>query len=95
MARKKRVAFDESPPDDFDPANPYKDPVAMFEMREHLGSITTRSAATSSSSTSTPLAASAGARMLALSSSMAPRLNRWSRNDSPLWLFKMIEFGAK
>ena len=23
-------------PDDFDPANPYKDPVAMLEMREHI-----------------------------------------------------------
>ncbi|XP_068308252.1 NADH dehydrogenase [ubiquinone] 1 beta subcomplex subunit 10-B-like [Pyrus communis] len=37
MGRKKgAVDFDESPPDDFDPANPYKDPVAMLEMREHL-----------------------------------------------------------
>ncbi|KAJ8763315.1 hypothetical protein K2173_006447 [Erythroxylum novogranatense] len=37
MGRKKGVAeFDETPPDDFDPANPYKDPVAMLEMREHL-----------------------------------------------------------
>ncbi|KAM5571148.1 NADH dehydrogenase [ubiquinone] 1 beta subcomplex subunit 10-B [Rosa sericea] len=37
MGRKKGVAdFDESPPDDFDPANPYKDPVAMLEMREHI-----------------------------------------------------------
>ncbi|KAL8171604.1 hypothetical protein V2J09_023408 [Rumex salicifolius] len=36
MVRKKVVEFDELPPDDFDPANPYKDPVAMLEMREHL-----------------------------------------------------------
>ncbi|KAH9603777.1 hypothetical protein KSS87_018803 [Heliosperma pusillum] len=37
MGRKSfKVEFDESPPDDFDPANPYKDPVAMLEMREHL-----------------------------------------------------------
>ncbi|BBH04106.1 Complex I subunit NDUFS6 [Prunus dulcis] len=37
MGRRKGVVdFDESPPDDFDPANPYKDPVAMLEMREHI-----------------------------------------------------------
>jgi NADH dehydrogenase (ubiquinone) 1 beta subcomplex subunit 10 len=36
MGRKKGLEFDESPPDDFDPSNPYKDPVAMLEMREHL-----------------------------------------------------------
>ena len=37
MGRKKGFQeFDESPPDDFDPENPYKDPVAMFEMREHI-----------------------------------------------------------
>ena len=36
MVRKKGVVFDEGPPDDFDPENPYKDPVAMLEMREHL-----------------------------------------------------------
>ncbi|CAI0404740.1 unnamed protein product [Linum tenue] len=37
MGRKKGVAeFEESPPDDFDPSNPYKDPVAMLEMREHI-----------------------------------------------------------
>ncbi|CAM8926998.1 unnamed protein product [Rhodiola kirilowii] len=37
MGRKKGVAeFDETPPDDFDPSNPYKDPVAMLEMREHI-----------------------------------------------------------
>ncbi|KAL2462858.1 NADH dehydrogenase [ubiquinone] 1 beta subcomplex subunit 10-B [Forsythia ovata] len=37
MGRKKGVLFsDEGPPDDFDPDNPYKDPVAMLEMREHL-----------------------------------------------------------
>lgn len=35
MGRKKEVVFDEQPPD-FDPANPYKDPVAMIEMREHI-----------------------------------------------------------
>ncbi|KAK6917167.1 hypothetical protein RJ641_017918 [Dillenia turbinata] len=34
MGRKKgTVEFDEGAPDDFDPANPYKDPVAMLEMR--------------------------------------------------------------
>lgn len=36
MGRKKGVVFDEGAPDDFDPENPYKDPVAMLEMREHL-----------------------------------------------------------
>ncbi|KAK6261334.1 hypothetical protein QUC31_007150 [Theobroma cacao] len=37
MGRKKGVPeFDETAPDDFDPANPYKDPVAMLEMREHI-----------------------------------------------------------
>nr|POE93703.1 nadh dehydrogenase [ubiquinone] 1 beta subcomplex subunit 10-b [Quercus suber] len=36
MGRKKGLEFDESPPDDFDPSNPYKDPVAMLEMREYL-----------------------------------------------------------
>ncbi|TKY44708.1 NADH dehydrogenase of ubiquinone 1 beta subcomplex subunit 10-B [Spatholobus suberectus] len=37
MVRKKGyVEFEESPPDDFDPAHPYKDPVAMLEMREHI-----------------------------------------------------------
>ncbi|CAI0377889.1 unnamed protein product [Linum tenue] len=37
MGRKKGVAvFEESPPDDFDPSSPYKDPVAMLEMREHI-----------------------------------------------------------
>ncbi|KAI3827123.1 hypothetical protein L1987_01187 [Smallanthus sonchifolius] len=35
MGRKKEVVFDEQPPD-FDPADPYKDPVAMIEMREHM-----------------------------------------------------------
>ncbi|KAJ9550260.1 hypothetical protein OSB04_014305 [Centaurea solstitialis] len=35
MGRKKEVVFDEQPPD-FDPANPYKDPVAFIEMREHI-----------------------------------------------------------
>ncbi|KAK1564746.1 hypothetical protein Q3G72_010573 [Acer saccharum] len=34
--RKGTVEFDETAPDDFDPANPYKDPVAMLEMREHI-----------------------------------------------------------
>ncbi|OVA09410.1 NADH-ubiquinone oxidoreductase [Macleaya cordata] len=33
---ERGVVFDESPPDDFDPADPYKDPVAMLEMREHI-----------------------------------------------------------
>ena len=36
MGRKKGVEFDEAAPDDFDPSNPYKDPVAMLEMREHI-----------------------------------------------------------
>ncbi|WCJ21962.1 Complex I subunit NDUFS6 [Euphorbia peplus] len=37
MGRKKGVAeFEELAPDDFDASNPYKDPVAMLEMREHL-----------------------------------------------------------
>ncbi|KAL6905390.1 hypothetical protein ACP4OV_002991 [Aristida adscensionis] len=36
MVRKAKVEFDERPPDDFDPKNPYGDPVAMLEYREHL-----------------------------------------------------------
>ena len=35
MVRKKTVEFDESPPD-IDLSNPYGDPVAMLEYREHL-----------------------------------------------------------
>ena len=34
--RNGRVEFEETAPDDFDPSNPYKDPVAMLEMREHI-----------------------------------------------------------
>ncbi|KAK4395740.1 UNVERIFIED_CONTAM: NADH dehydrogenase [ubiquinone] 1 beta subcomplex subunit-A [Sesamum angustifolium] len=34
--RKGTVLTHDGPPDDFDPENPYKDPVAMLEMREHL-----------------------------------------------------------
>ncbi|CAF1704972.1 unnamed protein product [Brassica oleracea] len=37
MGRKKGLPeFEETAPDGFDPANPYKDPVAMVEMREHI-----------------------------------------------------------
>jgi len=37
MGRKKGLPeFEESAPDGFDPENPYKDPVAMVEMREHI-----------------------------------------------------------
>ncbi|KAF8392061.1 hypothetical protein HHK36_022402 [Tetracentron sinense] len=36
MERKGGVGFEEGPSDDFDPTNPYKDLVAMLEMREHL-----------------------------------------------------------
>ncbi|CAL4915752.1 unnamed protein product [Urochloa decumbens] len=36
MVRKAKVEFDELPPDNFDPKNPYGDPVAMLEYREHL-----------------------------------------------------------
>ncbi|KAL6514665.1 hypothetical protein OROGR_020244 [Orobanche gracilis] len=37
MGRKKGVHLvHDGPPDDFDLENPYKDPVAMLEMREHL-----------------------------------------------------------
>ncbi|XXG83770.1 hypothetical protein AAC387_Pa10g1452 [Persea americana] len=35
MVRKAGVEFDEGPPD-FDPNNPYADPVAMLEYREYL-----------------------------------------------------------
>ncbi|XP_058104000.1 NADH dehydrogenase [ubiquinone] 1 beta subcomplex subunit 10-B-like [Magnolia sinica] len=35
MVRTGGVEFDESPPD-FDPSNPYGDPVAMLEYREYL-----------------------------------------------------------
>ncbi|KAA8542703.1 hypothetical protein F0562_023798 [Nyssa sinensis] len=36
MGRKKGVEFDEGASDDFDPENPYKDPVAMLEIRGHM-----------------------------------------------------------
>lgn len=37
MGRKKGATLiHDGPPDDFDPENPYKDPVAMLEMREYL-----------------------------------------------------------
>ncbi|ESQ48061.1 hypothetical protein EUTSA_v10022379mg [Eutrema salsugineum] len=37
MGRKKGLPeFEETAPDGFDPENPYKDPVAMVEMREHI-----------------------------------------------------------
>ena len=37
MGRKKGLTeFEETAPDGVDPANPYKDPVAMVEMREHI-----------------------------------------------------------
>ncbi|KAG9448943.1 hypothetical protein H6P81_008908 [Aristolochia fimbriata] len=36
MVRKAEVQFDDGPPDDFDPNNPYADPVAMLEYREYL-----------------------------------------------------------
>ncbi|KAK1269040.1 NADH dehydrogenase [ubiquinone] 1 beta subcomplex subunit 10-B [Acorus gramineus] len=36
MVRKGGVQFEEGPPEDFDPANPYADPVAFYEQREHL-----------------------------------------------------------
>ncbi|KAL3692927.1 hypothetical protein R1sor_006578 [Riccia sorocarpa] len=32
----KGQKFDESPPEDFDPAKPYADPVAMIEQREYI-----------------------------------------------------------
>ncbi|KAK0588336.1 hypothetical protein LWI29_038328 [Acer saccharum] len=63
--RKGTVEFDETAPDDFDPANPYKDPVAMLEMREHIESTISRNAVTLSNSTSTPPVASDGARTAA------------------------------
>ncbi|MCL7027558.1 hypothetical protein MKW94_000836 [Papaver nudicaule] len=36
MVRKANVVFDESPPDDFDPSYPYKEPIAMLEIREYI-----------------------------------------------------------
>ncbi|KAL9678757.1 hypothetical protein QQ045_016607 [Rhodiola kirilowii] len=37
MGRNKGVLkFDETPSDDFDSSNLYKDPVVMLEMREHI-----------------------------------------------------------
>ncbi|KAG6584361.1 NADH dehydrogenase [ubiquinone] 1 beta subcomplex subunit 10-B, partial [Cucurbita argyrosperma subsp. sororia] len=66
MGRKKTVEFDESPPDDFDPEHPYKDPVAMLEMREHI----------------IPLAASAGARMDATHPFMVLKWSQWNRSES-------------
>jgi NADH dehydrogenase (ubiquinone) 1 beta subcomplex subunit 10 len=32
----KGVKFEESAPEDFDPSEPYKDPMAFLEMREHI-----------------------------------------------------------
>ncbi|KAL2635439.1 hypothetical protein R1flu_006918 [Riccia fluitans] len=32
----KEQKFDQSPPEDFDPAKPYADPVAMLEQREYI-----------------------------------------------------------
>ncbi|KAF3969528.1 hypothetical protein CMV_006682 [Castanea mollissima] len=91
MGRKKGLEFDESPPDDFDPSNPYKDPVAMLEMREHLASTTSRSVDTSSNNISTPLVASAGARTVATPPSTVQRwLSRLSLTDSRLKLFREL-----
>ncbi|GJP54296.1 hypothetical protein CLOM_g15745 [Closterium sp. NIES-68] len=36
MVFKGKPTFDVTPPDDFDPSNPYADPVAMLEHREWL-----------------------------------------------------------
>ncbi|XP_051115967.1 NADH dehydrogenase [ubiquinone] 1 beta subcomplex subunit 10-B-like [Andrographis paniculata] len=36
MGRKKGYVMPHDQPDDFDPENPYKDPVAAHEMREYL-----------------------------------------------------------
>eukprot|EP00252_Welwitschia_mirabilis_P013592 TRINITY_DN298_c0_g1_i1.p2 TRINITY_DN298_c0_g1~~TRINITY_DN298_c0_g1_i1.p2 ORF type:complete len:103 (-),score=14.89 TRINITY_DN298_c0_g1_i1:127-435(-) len=36
MVFKGEVEFPEGPPDNFDPKDPYKDPVAYFEYREYL-----------------------------------------------------------
>ncbi|KAK8655951.1 hypothetical protein V6N13_108513 [Hibiscus sabdariffa] len=89
MVRKKGVAeFEETAPDDFDPANPYKDPVAMLEMREHIVrekwiDIEKAKILRDKVSTSTPPAASVGARMAAIPPSTARRLKRLSQNE---WL---------
>jgi NADH dehydrogenase (ubiquinone) 1 beta subcomplex subunit 10 len=36
MVFKGKPRFEETPPDDFDPEHPYKDPVAFFEQRDYL-----------------------------------------------------------
>uniref|UniRef100_B8LPH6 NADH dehydrogenase [ubiquinone] 1 beta subcomplex subunit 10-B n=1 Tax=Picea sitchensis TaxID=3332 RepID=B8LPH6_PICSI len=36
MVFKGEVEYDEGPPDNFDPQNPYADPVAFLEYREYL-----------------------------------------------------------
>ncbi|CAI9299860.1 unnamed protein product [Lactuca saligna] len=77
MGRKKEVVFDEQPPD-FDPANPYKDPVAMLEMREHLGSITSRSVVTLSSNTLIQLVVLDGVKMVVIQISTVLRFRAWS-----------------
>ncbi|CAH1435026.1 unnamed protein product [Lactuca virosa] len=77
MGRKKEVVFDEQPPD-FDPANPYKDPVAMLEMREHLVSITSRSVVTLSSNTLIQLVVLDGVKMVVIQISTVLRFRAWS-----------------
>ncbi|KAG6572937.1 NADH dehydrogenase [ubiquinone] 1 beta subcomplex subunit 10-B, partial [Cucurbita argyrosperma subsp. sororia] len=110
MGRKKTVEFDESPPDDFDAEHPYKDPVAMLEMREHIESTIFRNAATLFSNTLIPLAASVGARMDATHLFMVlkwrrsklskflggiTRLNKRTMNISPLFYFVYCYEGCK
>ncbi|KAK8500628.1 hypothetical protein V6N13_032577 [Hibiscus sabdariffa] len=89
MVRKKGVVeFDETAPDDFDPANPYKDPVAMLEMREHIVrekwiDIEKAKILRDKVSTSMPPVASVGERTAAIPPSTVRRLKRLSQNE---WL---------
>ncbi|KAK1404289.1 hypothetical protein POM88_003894 [Heracleum sosnowskyi] len=79
MGRKRSVEFDESPPD-FDPENPYKDPVAMLEMREHLGLIIFRNVSILFNNTWILLVGLAGVKMVVILINMVLRL-RLRRSD--------------
>ncbi|GLJ09155.1 hypothetical protein SUGI_0102830 [Cryptomeria japonica] len=78
MVFKGEVEFDEGPPDNFDPKNPYADPVAFFEYREYLvrrkASIISRIAERLFVNISSPPRASAGGKTLALLMPTAPIL---------------------
>ncbi|KAI3885127.1 hypothetical protein MKW98_002519 [Papaver atlanticum] len=75
MVRRANVVFDESPPDDFDPSDPYKDPVAMLEMREHIELIIFRNVSILFNNILNLLEVSVGVKMLVPLVSMLPKSN--------------------